>query len=177
MSSAGSQTSARPPPKPNVLKSIDSRATLPARIIRSAQESYRPYFCLIGQSSRRALSRFALSGQLLRGAKRCWPLPAPPRPSAMRYVPALCHVLRIRHQGMKILDHCVQVESLELLGVVELLAHGIGLEGVLVENLNVQLVRPPVTVRPGYERAFARTFVSLCVHVSLRACSALSRSV
>src|SRR5438105_5134804 len=40
-----------------------------------------PYFCLIGQSSRRALSRLALSGQLLSGAKRCWPAPAPPRPS------------------------------------------------------------------------------------------------
>ncbi len=44
----------------------------------------RPYFCLIGHSSRRALSRFALSGQLLSGAKRCWPAPAPPRPSPMR---------------------------------------------------------------------------------------------
>jgi hypothetical protein len=41
------------------------------RIIRSAQEILRPYFCLIGQSRRRALSRLALSGQLLSGAKRC----------------------------------------------------------------------------------------------------------
>jgi hypothetical protein len=61
----------RPPPKPNVLKPIDSRATLPARIIMSDQEIFRPYFCLIGHSSRRALSRLALSGQLLTGAKRC----------------------------------------------------------------------------------------------------------
>ncbi len=95
MSSSGSQTSARPPPKPKVLKPIDSRATLPARIIRSAQEIFRPYFCLIGHSSRRALSRFTLSGQLLSGAKRCWPAPAPPRPSPMRYVPALCHAMRM----------------------------------------------------------------------------------
>ena len=51
---------------------------------RSAQDIFRPYFCLIGQSSRRALSRFALSGQLFSGAKRCWPPPAPPRPSAIR---------------------------------------------------------------------------------------------
>ena len=71
MSSSGSQTSSRPPPKPNVLKPIDSRATLPARTIRSAQEIFRPYFCLIGHSKRRALSRFTLSGQLLSGAKRC----------------------------------------------------------------------------------------------------------
>ena len=42
------------------------------------------YFCLIGHRSRRALSRFTLSGQLLSGAKRCIPDPPPPRPSAMR---------------------------------------------------------------------------------------------
>ena len=47
--------------------------TLPARIIRSAHEILRPYFCLTGQSRRRALSRLALSGQLLSGAKRCVP--------------------------------------------------------------------------------------------------------
>ena len=63
---------------------MDSSAQLPARIIRSAQEIRLPYFCLIGHSSRRALSRFALSGQLLSGAKRCVPLEVPPRPSLMR---------------------------------------------------------------------------------------------
>jgi hypothetical protein len=45
---------------------------------------FLPYFCLIGQSRRRALSRFTLSGQLLRGAKRWLPVPPPPRPSPMR---------------------------------------------------------------------------------------------
>jgi hypothetical protein len=39
---------------------------------------------LTGQSSRRALSRLPLSGQLLRGAKRWAPSPPPPRPSAVR---------------------------------------------------------------------------------------------
>jgi hypothetical protein len=76
--------SARPKAKPNVLNPIDSMAQLPAKTRRSAQESFRPYFCLTGQSNRRALSRFALSGQLLRGAKRCEPSPPPPRPSSMR---------------------------------------------------------------------------------------------
>ena len=33
-----------------------------------------PYFCLIGHSRRRALSRLPLSGQLLSGSKRCCPL-------------------------------------------------------------------------------------------------------
>ena len=85
MSSSGAQTSSRPPANPNVSKPIDSRAQLPVKIIRSAQEILRPYFCLIGQSSRRALSRFTLSGQLLRGREALVPdVPAPPRPSAMR---------------------------------------------------------------------------------------------
>jgi hypothetical protein len=66
------------------LKPIDSIAQLPARTIRSAQEIFLPYFCLIGQSRRRALSRFTLSGQLLSGAKRCCPDPPPPRPSPVR---------------------------------------------------------------------------------------------
>ena len=70
MSSSGAQMSSRPKPKPNVLKPIESRAQLPAKTSRSAQEIFRPYFCLTGQSKRRALSRLALSGQLLRGAKR-----------------------------------------------------------------------------------------------------------
>jgi hypothetical protein len=95
MSSSGSQTSARPPAKPKVLKPIVSRARLPAKIIRSAQEILRPYFFLTGQSNRRALSRLRLSGQLLSGAKRCMPAAGPPRPSSARYVPAQCHTIRI----------------------------------------------------------------------------------
>src|SRR3954454_20812480 len=86
--SSGSQMSSRPKPKPNVLKPIDSMATLPVKTSRSAHESDWPYFCLIGHSSRRARSRFALSGQLLSGAKRWAPCPPPPRPSAVREGPA-----------------------------------------------------------------------------------------
>jgi hypothetical protein len=93
--SSGSQMSSRPKPKPKVLKPIDSYATLPAKTSRSAHDSLRPYFCLTGQSSRRALSRLTLSGQLLSGAKRCAPLPPPPRPSAIRYVPAECQLIRM----------------------------------------------------------------------------------
>ena len=63
---------------------MDSSATVPVRIIRSAHESLRPYFALTGQMSRRALSRLALSGQLLSGSNRICPPRAPPRPSATR---------------------------------------------------------------------------------------------
>ena len=67
---------------------------MPAKIIRSAQESLRPYFFFTGHSTRRALSRPRLSGQLFCGAKRSMPVPAPPRPSWTRYVPAACHAIR-----------------------------------------------------------------------------------
>ena len=68
-------------------------------------------------------------------------------------------VLRIRHQGMEVLDHGIQVEALELLGVVERLVHGIGQWGVLVQDLQVQLIGPPVCVRSGATRqgVFAST--------------------
>src|SRR5215203_3288842 len=92
---SGSHVSLRPPAKPKVLKPIVSSATLPARIIRSAHEIFRPYFCFTGQISRRALSRLTLSGQELSGGNRCCPRPPPPRPSPVRYVPAACHAMRI----------------------------------------------------------------------------------
>jgi len=61
-----------------------SSAQLPVRTMRSPQDRALPYFCLIGQISRRDLSVLPLSHQLLMGAKRCSASPAPPRPSAMR---------------------------------------------------------------------------------------------
>ena len=132
----------RPPAKPKVLKPIDSSATLPARIIRSAQESLRPYFCLTGQSSRRALSRLPLSGQLFRGAKRWLPraraaaavgdaVGAGAVPGHADHQAAVVApvggppVLRVGHQGVQVLHHGIEVERLELLGVVEVLAHRI----------------------------------------------------
>ena len=89
--------------------------------------------------------------------------------------------LRVRHQGLQVLDHRVQVEGLEFLGVVERLAHRIGPGGALVENLNVQLVRPPVAVRvgagPAGERALAIVHIvsSSGMQVSRRFCARISR--
>src|SRR5207244_12333083 len=42
----------------------------------------------------------------------------------------------------------VEVEGLELFRVVEVLTHGVGQGRVLVENLQVHLIRPPVPIRP-----------------------------
>ena len=75
---------------------MDSMATLPARINKSAQLIFLPYFCFIGQRSLLALSKLPLSGQLFKGAKRCAPVPPPPRPSVFLYVPAACHVILIK---------------------------------------------------------------------------------
>ena len=62
-------------------------------------------------------------------------------------------LLRIRHQGMQILDHGIQVESLELFRVIELLAHRIGQRGMLVQDLQVHLIRPPINIRVGFANA------------------------
>ena len=56
-------------------------------------------------------------------------------------------VLRLRHQFTEVLLHGLQVETLELFSVVEILAHRIGLGGMLVQDIELQLVRPPVSVR------------------------------
>ena len=56
-------------------------------------------------------------------------------------------ILRVRHQGIQVLDHRLQVETLEFLRIVELLTHRIRQSGVLVKNAKIQLVRPPIPVR------------------------------
>ncbi len=56
-------------------------------------------------------------------------------------------VLRCRHQGMEVLDHGIQVEALEFFRIIELLVHRIGQGGVLVQDLQVQLIRPPARIR------------------------------
>src|SRR5579862_6220726 len=79
-------------------------------------------------------------------------------------------VLRVRHQGMKVLGHGIQVETLEFFGVVELLAHRIRQVGVLVKNLQVQLVWPPVTVGVcgSCTRERALGFSGLVCYLSMR---------
>ena len=62
--------SGRPPLNPKVLPPIDSIATLPVKINKSAQLILFPYFFFIGQRSLLALSKLPLSGQLFSGAKR-----------------------------------------------------------------------------------------------------------
>ena len=62
-------------------------------------------------------------------------------------------VLRRGHHVDEVPLEPLEVERADLLGIVEVLTQGVGLRRVLVENLQVQLVRPPVLVRPGASRA------------------------
>ena len=68
-------------------------------------------------------------------------------------------VLRVGHQRDQVFLQRLVVEALELLRVVEVFAHRVGLGGMLVQQLQPQPVRPPVAVRPAdacdvRERAF-----------------------
>ena len=50
-------------------------------------------------------------------------------------------VLRCGHHRLDVPLQRIEVEGLELLGVVEVLAHGVGDGGGLVQNLQVRLIR------------------------------------
>ena len=65
-------------------------------------------------------------------------------------------VLRGGHQLDEVPLERVDVQPLELRGVVEVVAHRVGHRRVLAQNLQVQLVRPPVLRRPGPARLGGR---------------------
>jgi len=80
-------------------------------------------------------------------------------------------VLRIRHQGMQVLDHGVEVEALELLGVVESLIHRIGKRRIPMQHFDVERVGPPIPVARSVTAGEWAFVFSLCVHVGLRVLS------
>ena len=55
-------------------------------------------------------------------------------------------VLRVGHEGLEVGHDGVEVQRLEGLGVIEVGSHGAGLRTVLVEDGDVELLGPPVTV-------------------------------
>ena len=61
-------------------------------------------------------------------------------------------VLRVGHQGVDVGRQGVEVEAVELSGVVEVLAERIGTWMVLAEDPQVEAVWPPVLVRRGADR-------------------------
>jgi len=55
-------------------------------------------------------------------------------------------VLRVGHESGEVLLQALVVERLEGLGVVELLAEGVGDGSILAENVQAEFLWPPVTV-------------------------------
>ena len=76
-------------------------------------------------------------------------------------------VLRVRHQLDEVLLQCLVVEALEFLRVVETFAHRVGLLGMLMQQLQPQLVRPPVAVRPPDAGDVAVRALAFFTHLNL----------
>ena len=55
-------------------------------------------------------------------------------------------VLAVRHQGVEILLEALVVEALEGFSVVKIRVHGVGLGVVLVEDVQVEVLGPPILV-------------------------------
>src|SRR5262245_34966512 len=76
--------------------------------------------------------------------------------------------LRVRHQLLQVILECLVVEALELLGVVEVGAHGVRLRRMRVQELERQLVGPPVAVRHRATGPIERTFSAVSHWLLLR---------
>jgi hypothetical protein len=137
-------------------------------MIRSAQEILRPLLLDGPEQPARLVEARVVGPAVERGeALRALTATAPavldavraggvPRhPDEERPVVAVVRrppVLRCRHDVEDVPLQRVDVEGLELLGVVEVRAHRIEPGLVLVEHRQVQLIRPPVPDRPGAMR-------------------------
>jgi len=69
---------------------------------------------------------------------------------------------------MQVLDHGVEVEALEFLGIVERYPHRIGGRVARMQHADIEVLGPPVAVAvsaaAARERALAGAIVCLCVH-------------
>jgi len=71
-------------------------------------------------------------------------------------------VLGICHERIQIFLYCIKIQTVECFGVIKVLIHGIGLGGMLIEEVQTQLVGPPVLVCGATPcRVFNRAF-TLC---------------
>jgi hypothetical protein len=162
---------------------------LPARMIRSAQLSLLPYFFLIGQSRRRALSRLHVVGPgvqrgeaLVAGAATATAIgdavgagrvPGHADHQAAVVAPVRWPpVLAVGHQGLEVILQRFDVKLLDLFAVVEVRPQRIGLAVVLVQDVEVQGLGPPIHVRhagrcsAAVHDAFASTLHLIRIHAS-----------
>ena len=119
------------------------RPEQPARLVQAG---------VVGPAVQRgeALCAFAATAPAIGDAVGAGGVPAHPdeQPAVVAVVGGP-PVLRVRHQLEHVLLERLDVELLELFGVIEVVAHRIGLRRVLFENRDVHLVWPPVPVRQG----------------------------
>src|ERR1700733_4139819 len=76
-------------------------------------------------------------------------------------------VLRVSHERREVFFQRREVEALELPGIVEIRVHRVGLRGMLVQQVERQVVRPPIFVRrAAAQRVIERTLcASRVAHV------------
>ena len=107
--------------------------------MRSAQLIRLPYFFLIGQSRRRALSPAVRD-----------PIRAGSVPSHADHETAVVSPVRrpprlaVRHQRAQVLLERIRVELPDFFSVIEVRAQGVGLAVVLVKDVQVQRFGPPI---------------------------------
>ena len=57
-------------------------------------------------------------------------------------------VLAVRHQSVEVFLEALVVKGLEGFSVVKIWVHGVGLGVVLVENVQVEVLGPPILIGP-----------------------------
>ena len=132
MSSSGSQTSARPPPKPKVLNPIDLERDVagenhqvgpgdfPAILLldRPEQPARLVEVHIVGPAIERREALLAGAGAAAAIADAVRACAVPRHANEERPIVAEVGrppILRVRHQGMKVFDHGIQIETLEFL--------------------------------------------------------------
>ena len=130
---------------------------------RSAQESFWPVLLLDRPEQAARLVQARVVGPAIEGRKAlvAGASTTPTVTDAVRACGVPCHadeewpivavigwppVLRGRHHLFDVLLQRIDVKGLNRLGVVEILVHRIGQGRILAENLQVQLIRPPVLI-------------------------------
>src|SRR5215204_2631470 len=137
---------------PGVDQEIRPRELLPVLLLDLPEQPARLVQArVVGPAVERgeALSAAAAAAPAVGNAVRARRMPA--HPDEERPIVAVVGrppVLRRRHELEEVPPQRLEVEALELLGVVEVLAQRVGKGRVLVENREVQLIRPPIPVRP-----------------------------
>ena len=76
-------------------------------------------------------------------------------------------VLRGRHHRLDVLLHGGEIERQELFSVIEPITHGVACGVVRVECAQVQLIRPPVPIRPAAVRFARERALLIVVHVDV----------